>query len=135
MGIPRSDRATAVKDVADFVKESMLDYYGDGVSPVTGDKFKRLSKDYAKFKRGQSSSAYANMELTGEMLDALEYKIKGSKIEIGWFGGVDAKKAFNHTTGDTLPKRPLVPTARQKFDDPIEEGITEILDAYRAAED
>ena len=131
-GIPASLREDAKAEVMDFLKEQMLADLGEAVSPVTGRAFRKLSKDYAEYKAGESSSVIPNMELTGAMLDALEVVDKGgSKIEVGWFEEDEAVKAFNHTTGDTVPKRPLIPAPDDNFRGGIMKEIGAILDGYR----
>jgi hypothetical protein len=130
--IPADQQEDAKAEVMDFLKEQMLSDIGEAKSPVTGRAFRKLSKDYAEYKEGESSSVIPNMELTGEMLDALEVEDRGgSKIEIGWFEEDQAAKAFNHTTGDTVPKRPLIPTPSQEFRPGILEEIENILGEYR----
>jgi len=134
-GIPRDLREEAKAEVMDFIKEQMLADFGEATSPVTGRAFKKLSKAYAEYKAGESSSVTPNMELTGEMLDALEVVDKGgSKLEVGWWDEEQAVKAFNHTTGDTLPKRPLIPTPDEDFRGGIMREIDAILEGYRGAE-
>lgn len=131
-GIPKDMREDAKAEVMDFLKEQMLADLGEATSPVTGRAFKKLSKAYAEYKAGESSSVIPNMELTGEMLDALEIVDKGgSKVEIGWFEDDQAVKAYNHTVGDTLPKRPLIPAPNEDFRSGIMKEIGAILEGYR----
>lgn len=133
-GIPAADRERAKQDVADFVKEQMLADLGRGKSPVTGDAFKPLSEAYKQVKKEFSSQLIPNMELHGDLLDALTAETRtGSSIEIGWFDKDQAVKAFNHTTGDTVPKRPLIPGPREDFRPEIMDGISSILEGYRAS--
>ena len=131
-GIPQDMREDAKAEVMDFLREQMLADLGEATSPVTGRAFRKLSKDYAEYKAGESSSVIPNMELTGSMLDALGVLDKGgSKIEIGWFDPDEAVKAFNHTVGDTVPKRPLIPAPDDDFRPGIMKEIQAILDGYR----
>lgn len=131
-GIPKDEREAAKAEVMDFLKEQMLLDIGEAKSPVTGRAFKKLSKDYAEYKEGESSSPIANMELTGDMLDALLVVDKGgSKIEVGWFDGIETAKAYNHTVGDTLPMRPLIPQPSENFHSGIMSEIENILEGYR----
>ncbi len=133
-GIPEEDKERAKRDVADFVLEQILADLGQATSPVTGDAFKPLSKSYKTYKETQSSAPIANMELTGAMLDALTTKVRDDDaIEVGWWDSDQAEKAFNHTTGDTVPKRPLMPGPRQEFRPEIMDEIESILKDYRAS--
>lgn len=69
------------------------------------------SKEYAKsleFKAAGKSKSKVNMKLTGDMLGLLDIKrIEGNKLTIGWNDDEQNPKAFNHVTGDTVPKRPF----------------------------
>ncbi len=134
-GIPLDEREDAKQAVLDYIKEQMLSDLGQAVSPVTGDSFTPLSKEYAKYKETKSSNVIPNMELTGALLDSLTGIDKGgTKIEIGWFEDDQAVKAFNHTTGDTVPKRPLIPKPDEDFRSGIMDEIESILDEFRNAD-
>lgn len=131
----KSVRRDALEEIADYVKTEMLQYIGEGKSPVQGGEWQRkLSKAYAEAKAKVSSAGFANMELTGDMLDALDFKIKGDgTIEIGWFGGENAAKAHGHQNGNddtNLPVRQLVPDKKQTFRKDIVKGMKEIADAF-----
>ena len=135
-GIPASLREDAKAEVMDFLKEQMLADLGEAVSPVTGRAFRKLSKDYAEYKAGESSSVMPNMELTGAMLDALEVVDKGgSKIEVGWFEEEQAAKAHGHNTGHDgqkgYPVRKLIPEPKEDFRGGILKEINSILNGYR----
>lgn len=133
-GIPLKARADAKAEVLQYLEEQMLADFAKAKSPVTGQKFVPLSAAYKDVKKGQSSSVIANMELTGALLDSLKGIDKpGNKIEIGWFDSDQAVKAFNHTTGDTVPERPLIPAPREDFRSGIMSEIEKILDEYRAS--
>lgn len=134
----RRDRDEALREIADYVKTEMLQYYGDGSSPASGGKWKRaLSPAYEKIKEDISGVDYANMELYGDMLDAMEVKISGGKIRVGWFTGSEAAKAYGHQTGfeghPTIKKGPvrqLVPNEGGKFKSDIVRGMREIAEAF-----
>lgn len=90
---------------ADVAVEVINDRTLDGKT-IHGTKFKKYSKEYAAFKGVSRSSV--DLFLDGDMLDAI--KASGSEddgiVKIKVDGkDVDTKKAFNHQTGDTLPKR------------------------------
>lgn len=71
---------------------------------VNGRPFKEYSEKYAE-KKGVSRGA-VDLILKGDMLSAFEENLKQpNMVEIKIEGGVDAKKAYNHDIGDTLPKR------------------------------
>lgn len=134
----KRDKTKAMKEIAEYVRDELLQHYGDGESPVSKGKWKRkLSKEYEKFKEGISGSDIANMELYGDMLDSLEYKIEGNKIKIGWFDTSEAPKAYGHQTGfeghPTIKKGPvrqLLPNDGQKLKPDIREGMKAIAKEF-----
>lgn len=116
-----------LREIADYLKTEMLQHIGEGRSPVSGGSWKKsLSPAYEKVKEKLSSKHFANMELTGAMLDALETKIVNGKIQIGWFGGEQAAKAHNHNVGDTLPQRQMIPNPGDSFRRDIVQGAKDI---------
>lgn len=89
------------EDVAYAVIDAIVERTRSGKS-VKGNSFKKLSKAYAGIK----GTSKVNLTLDGDMLDELDIvSIKGNKVKIGWDDTVQSNKAFNHDTGDTLPKR------------------------------
>lgn len=134
----RADRSEALREIADYVKTEMLQYYGEGRSPASGGKWKqKLSPAYEKIKEDISGVDFSNMELYGDMLDAMEVKIVGGKIKVGWFTGQEAAKAYGHQTGfeghPTIkngPVRQLVPEEGGKFKSDIVKGMKEIAQAF-----
>lgn len=105
---------------------------------VDGKAFKKYSKEYKDslaFKAfGKDGSV--NLRLTGQMLDTLDVKdIKASKIKIGWDDSIENAKAFNHNTGDTLPKRQFfgitdkeLAEIKDEFKDRVVEASTSLKD-------
>jgi len=73
-----------------------------GVKDQKLENFPKYSKEYAKEK----GSKKVDLTLSGDMLGLMDV-VKETKntIEIGWEDDTENAKAFNHTTGDTLPKR------------------------------
>lgn len=135
------ERRAALEEIADFVKTEVLDYVGEATSPVAGGEWKKeLSESYEKIKAKISSSKEANMELYGDMLDALETRINVGKgtISIGWFKGKQAAKADghnNHSGESSLPPRESIPKEDETFVSPIVEGMKEIALEYFDAEE
>ena len=87
-----------------FVSEAIEKIIGRTQSgeSIHGKSFKPYSKEYAEVK----GSSEVDMTLTGDMLLSMERKQRGKdEVEFGIYGGVEAKKSYNHNTGDTLPKR------------------------------
>jgi hypothetical protein len=106
----------------------------DSKSPVDGSSFQALSKDYGDKKQTETGSRKPNLDLTGEMLNSLDYKIVGDKLEIGVYGE-DAPKADGHNNfsgKSKLPKRQFLPESGQAFDDSIKSLIADTVEQYKA---
>jgi hypothetical protein len=83
--------------------DKMVNRTANGVD-INGRSFTEYSESYAE-KKGVSRSA-VDLILTGDMLNSFESnKSQPNMVEIKIEGGVNAKKAYNHDYGDTLPKR------------------------------
>jgi hypothetical protein len=127
--LPRSRRKEALTDVGEFLVESVLDYLGQGKSPVSGVRsFKQLNKSYAE--KEKEGDRLPNLDLHGDMLNALTFKVKGSKVIIGIFDEDQAIKSYNHNVGDTLPKRQFIPDESQTFKPDIMRNVEKILEEY-----
>lgn len=127
-------RAQAKEDIADFVLTEVLSACAEGRSPVSGGQWKRsLSKEYREKKLQTSGVGYANMELTGDMLDALEVaQRRGNKLSLQ-IDGAEGDKADGHnnfTGRSELPTRQFIPTRGQQFKRDIIEGIRRIAEEY-----
>ncbi len=71
---------------------------------IDNRNFTPYSEEYAE-KKGVSRNS-VDLILTGDMLNAFEENQRQpNMVEIKIEGGIDAKKAYNHDKGDTLPKR------------------------------
>lgn len=131
---PKAGVREAKEEIASFVLEEVLNYVGGGKSPVAGGEWKRsLSPEYKKKKAEMSSALFANMELSGQMLDALECVINRSgNIELR-VTGKEAAKADghnNHSGKSKLPAREFIPKEDQTFKKSILDGIKEIARDY-----
>lgn len=136
--IPKKDRREALEEVADFVKEQILAKTADGESSVQGGKWKRkITKDYWKnVKSDESSANFANMELTGDMMDALDTLVVSGKVRIQ-IAGQEADKAEGNLLGsygrspDPSKAREFMPHKRgQQLSSDIVSGIAKILERY-----
>lgn len=130
--VPANKRRETQERIAEFVKEQVLDYVGEGTSPVAGEgKFPALSSSYKSYKKTVSSSAIPNLELTGDMLNALDVvPVNGRKLRLQ-IEGKEAQKAEGHCQlkgPGYLPKRRFIPSEKQTFRKEIWEGIKDILE-------
>ena len=123
-----------LEEIGDYIRDTMLDFITEGKSPVTARKFKRLSTPYSDDMKGGDRTA--DMQLEGDMLDALDFKVKKDYLEIGWFDSDQAAKAFGHTTGmeghpwleGKTPVRKLIPDEKGFFAAEIRDGIADIIE-------
>ena len=128
------ERKQLLEEIGEYIKIAMLDLIGDQRSPVTGQEWKQLSKNYAA-KKG---SKEANMDLNGDMLDALDYKVVKDELYVGWFDSDQAVKAYGHTTGmkdhpwleGVTPKRKLIPNEKENFTAEILSGIESVVKEF-----
>lgn len=142
-GVPRDKRQEAMEEVADALEFEILDYVGSGNSPVKGERaFKSLSPTYKKIK-DQVAAPIPNLELTGEMLDDFQVKVKGNELEFGYFKDTASEtsilKAENHNKWTSranktpVPKRRFIPKGDQGLKTPIMNRLKEIIEDYKNA--
>lgn len=136
----RAEKAIVKKEIGDFIINEILLSVSNGKSPVAGfnKPFKKLNSKYAKEHKGNNRTA--NLELEGDMLDALISKNKaGDKIEIGIFAKKQQGKADGHNnlSGESnLPTRRFIPDENENFKRFINNGINQIIsDAIIQKED
>ena len=130
----KRDREEALQKIAELVKTEVLEFVAEGKSPVAGGPWKRsLSPEYKKRKGQESSSNFANMELTGDMLDALDVvKKKGTTLSLQ-IAGSEAPKADghnNHSGDSTLPERRFIPKEGETLKRQIWSDVKRILEEY-----
>ena len=106
-------------EVGEFVVDKILEDTSNSRSAVTGQRWKGLSADYKKTKT-KIASGSANLELHGDMLDALKVRPKPDQIEIGIFTKLQAQKADGHTHHGVfgvskLPTRKFMPLNNGKL--------------------
>lgn len=117
-----SDQADSVKEaVGDRLIELILGDMSEGRSSVDGQKWAKLSKDYAA-KKG---SKLADLFKEGDLYAALEYKIKDDGVEYGFWSQKGKADGHNkhHDDNPNLPLRRSIPTE----DEDIRSGILKEL--------
>lgn len=116
-------------DVGEYLIEQILLSVGESKSPLSGERFKALSKDYRAKKMAEGAPGVPNLELNGDMLSSLTYEEKDEGIEIGVFGA-DAPKADGHNNfsgKSSLPERRFLPSQGEGFKPSIEKEIQAIV--------
>ena len=120
-------------EVGQYLVEKVLSDVDKSKSSVSGKAFKPLSSNYKNYKKTVSSSVRPNMELNGDMLDALKFKVNRSEIEFGIFDKAQAQKSDNHNKFSAaskttkVPQRQFIPKKGQIFRSEIENEIKEII--------
>lgn len=123
-------KAKIKRDVGDFLVEQVLLTTQSAKSPVQGEGWPKLSKEYREFKKDEGATPEANMELTGEMMDSLTYHVTEEGIKLGFFDSEAAKAdGHNKLSGreNNAPKRRFLPDEGQKFKQEIESEIDKII--------
>jgi hypothetical protein len=129
-----TDPDALLEEIGTFLKESILDNVGSGRSPVAGvGSFQKLSTAYADAQKMGDTNP--NLELAGDMLNALEYRIEGNTVVVGIFDETQTPKAYNHNVGDTLPKRQFIPDEDQLLKADIIRGVNRIIEEYMNGEE
>lgn len=141
--IPKTQHKKAKKEVGNYLVNEILRSVGNGKSPVEGEAFKKLTKEYAKKEHG--GRRLPILELEGDMLAQLKAKnTTGAKdkIDVG-ITGKEAPKADGHNqlSGEAKRwaarterqeyKRRFIPSEKQKFKSSIRNGIDDILSGFR----
>lgn len=94
------------------------------------------SKEYVQsdeFQAFGKRKNEVNMELTGDMLGSIDITGQSSsKIEIGITDSTEAKKAFNHIVGDTVPERPFFGVNNRELNQIKREFKSDVKNALKA---
>lgn len=133
-GLSKAEKSEVLDMIGELLVEQILDYVTSEKSPVTGKDFKPLSREYAIRKKEEVGNTRANLDLEGDLLSSVDYKIRGDRIEIGVFGS-QAPKADGHNNisgKSRLPTRRFIPDEGQTFTPEIRELVKETVDSYIA---
>lgn len=125
--------------VGEHLINNILEKVADSHSPVTGRKFKQLNEEYAE--REKNGDRDANLDLFGDMLNSLEYKVKRNGIEIGIYDEDQAIKSYAHNTGfkghpvlaDKGLKRQFIPNKGENFTKSVLSGVRDVIEEYLEA--
>lgn len=132
--IPRNARREAREAVASFLQEELLSYIGEGRSPVSGGAWrKKLTPGYLKEKEKESGVDFANLELSGDLLDSLSVEVRGTEVVLD-VGKDQYGKAEGHITGQYGDgkmkadyRRQFLPQGNEEFKREIQNNIKRIL--------
>lgn len=131
------EREDLMNEIGEYLLSEILDYVGQGISPVTGKDFKELSSDYADKEKG--GNTLPNLDLNGDMMRAIEVKVEADKIKVGIFDDDDqAIKLYGHNTGfkghpwldGKAPQRKVIPDKKESFAGDIMSGINDLIEEF-----
>ncbi len=116
-------------EVADYLINETLNRVAQSQSPVSGESFSALSKNYKKEKEEDGRGGSANLEFTGKTLQSLTSKNSENGILLGHFNN-RAPIADGHLnfSGDSLiPQRRYIPAEDQEYKAPIKKEVEQIV--------
>lgn len=123
----QATRWSIAQDVIDLILKRTERGLDRNYKPLKAPYSESYSKSLA-FKEAGKSKSHVNMKLFGDMLDSIDLlKETPTIIRIGFSDSLQTKKAFNHNTGDTLPKRSFFGVSH--------EDLLKITDDYQEAID
>jgi hypothetical protein len=129
-GIPKREQAQVKRDIGELLVAQILLYVADQGSPVVGEAWPKLSKKYKEKKEADGLTPVANLESSGELLNALTYKTTEDGLEVGFFND-QAWKADGHLKFSGLqnntPQRRFLPGEGQAFKRDIQREIDRII--------
>lgn len=135
-GLSKSARLDALEEVGEFLVEQTLVNAAESSSLVKGEKIPALtSKQYKLKKRAEVGNSSANLELSGEMLDSVDYKVSGETVTIGVFGDAALRAdGHNNFSGkSSLPKRRIFPAEGQEYKDQVMREVRRIIADYKTS--
>lgn len=130
-GLSKDDAEQVKTEIGQYLVEQVLLSVGEAKSPVSGESWPGLSKTYKAKKVADGSAPIANMELTGDMLNALEARPTEDGVEIGFFDKSQAPKADGHLKFSGLenntPQRRFLPGEGQNFKKDIDVEVSRMI--------
>lgn len=128
--IPAAARDQIREDVGDYLLEQVLVSLQSAKTPVAGESWPALSKEYRARKLEEGGSGKPDMELMGDMLDELSWKATDDGIEVGFWGD-QADKADGHLKfsgrENNTPQRRFLPGEGQAFKRGVQSEVERIV--------
>ncbi len=125
-------RQQAAQLLIDYMKTRTHDRNVD----VDGKAFPKYSEAYKNstvFKLLKGSGGDVNMTLTGNMLGDVDMLgDTADSVRIGFRDGNEILKAFNHNTGDTVPRRAFFGVTKREIREVLERGMGEDIQRLRS---
>lgn len=130
-GTPETIKKKVRRDVGDYLVEQVLSHVAESRSPVKGETFPALSKEYRRKKLAEGGTGKPDLTNEGSMMDDVTYRDAGDdKIKLGIFSS-QAWKADGHVkfsgADNGIPKRRFLPDEGQTFKPEIEAEVEKII--------
>lgn len=120
-GLNQEEKTRAKQESGIAIVDGINDFLDQHVSPVSGGRFKQKKAD------GTLSSLFE----FGDMRAQITFEeLETDHVEVGIFADAPTKerlKAFNHGTGDTVPKREFIAAPNKKFKKVIMDSVNTIV--------
>lgn len=134
-GVSLINQSALVQAIGQAAIDKIVKRTEDGVD-VNGASLKKYAKSYIEsddFKAWGKSAGEVNMTLSGQMLGTLDVLASdGNSVTIGWSGGSESAKAYNHNVGDTVTKRPFFGLSASDLDELKQQFQDEINDKLQS---
>lgn len=128
-GVPKEKRDSVKRECGEVIIDGILLAVGRSRSPIAGEDWPPLSQDYRDEKRDMGRGGKANMEQSGDMLDALKFSVTNDGIKLG-IEGEAAPRADGHNNfsgKSRLPRRKFLPEEGDSFISQIENDVQSII--------
>ncbi len=125
-----ADKSAMLDEAASFLREAVIESMDSQNSPVAGHgAFRKLSKDYAAKKRKMGGAPVPDLELSGDLKQAIKVFATGNRLTIEVTGdqGGKADGHCNHSGASELPLRRFIPDSDETFKRPILQGLARII--------
>lgn len=129
-GLTVSQKNKIRDEAGELLVDHILGRVGTSKSPFKGGAWPALTELYKKFKQKEGRGGKANLEFTGDMLDALKFKRTpaGVRLEIK---GKEAPKADGHNnfSGQSKIKntRQFLPKEGDKFSGSVKRDVDSVI--------
>jgi predicted AlkP superfamily phosphohydrolase/phosphomutase len=102
--------------IAELIISQVKEHIARGVSPVRGQRRFERYKNPDKYPGDRKTKRPVNLEMTGEMLNALDWQdSEGTTVTIGFFDPEQSEKAKYHNDGTAnMAKRQILPTKKNE---------------------
>ena len=115
------------------IRERTANGAGIGGSPFSNGKYSDSYAESIEFVAAGKDQHEVNMELSGDMMALMDVISQTpNTIEIGWSDSTQNAKAYNHNTGDTVPKRPFFGLSKSEIREIANEFKSEVQEYVRS---